>query len=450
MSTILEFTKHFFRDRVFREILNYLDKDPLTNLPRVLDLILKAPLKTETREEVLALKEALKSNPTLHQIIARIIQLSDKNVQHRLIVNVLLYGYLAGPVRQQQLSEELGYGIPSTILIDPTSRCNLRCDGCWAGAYPTRETLSFEEVDRIVKEAKDLEIHFIALSGGEPMLWPPLLDLCRKHKDVAFMMYTNGTFIDEDMAEAMRAAGNMSPAISLEGGREATDARRGKGVFDKIMRAMDHLRNKGVLFGASLTITRNNCSDVFSDAFIDMLIDKGVLYIWGFHYIPIGRNPDFSLRLAPEQRAELVERVRFVRRNKPILIADFWNDGFITHGCIAGGRRYFHIAADGAVEPCAFVHFATDNIKGKSLKEVLQSPILRAFQKRQPFNHNMLRPCPIIDNPQILRDIIAESGARPTHVGAEAILYGEEAEQLNRSADAWARQAEALQMRLGR
>lgn len=264
------------------------------------------------------------------------------------------------------------------------------------------------------------------------------------------MMYPNGTFIDEKMAEAMRAAGHMSPSISLEGGREATDARRGKGVFDKVMAAMDHLRAHGVLFGASVTITRHNCDEVFSDEFIDMLIDKGVLYVWGFHYIPIGRNPEFSLRIKADQRAELVERVRTVRSNKPILIADFWNDGHTMNGCIAGGRRYFHIAADGSVEPCAFAHFSTEKIQGRSLKEILQSPLSRAFQKRQPFNGNMLCPCPIIDNPQMLREIIAESGAKPTHAGAEALLFQPEASELDQTAAAWGTKAERLETFAGR
>ncbi|MCX6645306.1 MAG: radical SAM protein [bacterium] len=447
MSPKIELAQRFFGEVAFKQILNYLDKDPIENLPRIFDLILKVPLKAETRKNVQSLKEAWARNPVVQQIVARIIHFSDKNVQQRLVMNVWMYGCLAGPARQQQLTAELGYGIPGSILIDPTSICNLHCDGCWAGAYSTHNSLSFEIVDRIVTEAKDLGIHFIAMSGGEPLLWPPLLDLCRKHQDVAFMMYTNGTIIDEYMAEAMRAAGNMSPAISLEGEREPTDARRGKGIFDTVMAAMDHLKGKGVPFGASLTITRDNASEILSDAFIDMLIDKGVLYIWTFHYIPIGRNPDFSLRVTPEQRAELVEQVRTIRQTKPVMIVDFWNDGAISGGCIAGGRRYFHIAADGAVEPCAFVHYSTDNIKNKSLKEVLRSPLFHAFQKRQPFNENMLRPCPIIDNPQILRDIIAESGAKPTHKEAEAILCGEQANELDKTANVWARQVEAFEMR---
>jgi len=201
---------------------------------------------------------------------------------------------------------------------------------------------------------------------------------------------------------------------------------------------MDHLRSKRVAFGTSVTLTRHNCFEVVSDEFADFLIEKGVLYVWGFYYVPIGRNPDFSLRLTPQQRAKLVNEVRSLRERKPIMYIDFWNDAYATQGCIAGGRRFFHIAADGAAEPCVFAHFSNMNIKDHSISEVLQSPIFRAYQKRQPFNENMLQPCPILDNPQFLREMVAESNAMPTHAGAESILTGRCAEMLDQYARQWA------------
>jgi len=273
-------------------------------------------------------------------------------------------------------------------------------------------------------------------------MWPHLFELCEKHPDVAFMIYTNGTLINEEKAEKMRQLGNISPSISLEGGREATDKRRGDGVFDRITKAMDHLREKGVIFGFSITITRNNYLEVYSDEFIDFLIEKGCIYGWSFHYVPIGRDPDFSLMISPEQRAYLVDRVQYLRKNKPIQIADFWNDGSLTKGCIAGGRQYFHINAKGEVEPCAFAHFAIDTIYGKSLLEILSNPLFKAYQKRQPFSDNLLRPCPIIDKPEALRQIVKESGAAPSYQGADDILTGENAAQLDTIAAAWQEKAE--------
>lgn len=442
--TSMDIARQYFGEKIFNQIVVYLKKDPAANLRHVLKLVEKAAVLPEHRTQVQNLQQHFENNPVVQNYISRILTEVDENVQHHLLVNFFVNASLFGIPRQRRLAETLGHAIPFTILIDPTSNCNLRCTGCWAGAYEKSHSLSFEDVDRIVAEGKELGIYFIVLSGGEPMLWPHLYRLCEKHPDVAFMFYTNGTLIDREAAEKMRQLGNMSPAISLEGDREATDERRGKGVFDKTMKAMELLKEHGVIFGFSLTITSKNWEDVYSDEFIDLLIEKGALYGWSFHYIPIGSNPDLSLMLDAGQRAALVERVRYLRANKPIQVADFWNDGHLTNGCIAGGRRYFHITASGDVEPCAFIHFAREKINGKSLQEILASPLFRAYQKRQPFSENMLRPCPLIDVPQALRDIVKEANPQPTHDGADAILNGETAASLDQIAATWEKEADAL------
>jgi MoaA/NifB/PqqE/SkfB family radical SAM enzyme len=261
---------------------------------------------------------------------------------------------------------------------------------------------------------------------------------------MAFMAYTNGTLIDEKMADQLQAVGNVSPAISLEGWREHTDARRGAGVFDRVVNALDRLRERGIAFGISLTIDRNNMEEVTSDAFIDFLMEKGALYGWSFHYIPVGSDPNPELMVTAEQRAYLVHRIHYIRNMIGFQIADFWNDGDLTQGCLAGGRRYFHINASGAVEPCAFVHVTLENIREKSLVEVLQSPLFTAFQRQQPFSDNLLRACPIIDVPGALRDIVKETGAKPSHKGADDVLQGGLADFLDAHALRWQETADVI------
>ncbi len=442
MLPSLDTAKRYFGEKLFNQMYRYLKNDPLNNLDRMFELAYKAPISQDHRQTMEDLQHTIHHTPAAQEFVKKLFYQVDSNVQEHLLVNFFINASLMGVPKQRKYSEKYGFNIPFTILIDPTSNCNLRCRGCWAGEYEKRKELSFEEVDRLVKEAKELGMYFITMSGGEPMMWPYLFDLCANHKDVAFMVYTNGTLINEEKAETMRQLGNITPAISLEGGREATDHRRGKGVFDKVMKGMDYLREKGVIFGASITITSENYQEAYSDEFIDLLIDQGCLYGWSFHYIPIGSNPDFSLMISPEQRAYLVDRVRYIRRNKPIPIADFWNDGQLTQGCIAGGRRYFHINASGEVEPCAFAHFAIDTIFGKSLLEILDNPIFKAYQKRQPFSENLLLPCPIIDHPPALREIVEESGAVPSHEGADDILKDANAATMDQIASAWHEKAE--------
>lgn len=415
--------------------INYITKDPEKNLLTLMDFIEKVAIAPDHKEAVKKLKAHFKNNPQIMEQTRRIA--SNPKMLYNLLNSWVINGTFLGRPKREKLGKELGFNIPALILIDPTSACNLRCQGCWAGEYSKADRLEPELFSRIISEAKELGIHWIVLSGGEPFCYPHLLDVVADHPESVFMVYTNGTLINEKVADRLAELANLSPAFSLEGWREQTDARRGTGTFDKVIKAMDLLRERGVFFGASVTAMRNNIYDLFSPEFIDFLVEKGVTYMWSFHYIPIGRDPNVELMLTPEQRLWMLGRVRELRQTKPVLIADFWNDGEFTKGCIAGGRQYFHINAAGDVEPCAFVHFAVDSIKNKSLKEVLGNPLFRAYQERHPFNENHLAPCPIIDSPQALREMVKECGAYATHKGAEQVLEGEVARYLDENSKRW-------------
>ncbi|MDN5347766.1 MAG: hypothetical protein PWP65_1330 [Clostridia bacterium] len=440
----LEIAKRYVAEKLLREGFRYLEKNPEENFPKLLNIVRLLARKEAHKEQILKVREAYLRNPAVRAYVNRLFTELHPNIKQRMVYNWFVNAMLLGIPRQLQVERETGVHIPNFFLLDPTSACNLRCHGCWAGEYSKHDSLSLELVDRLCREAKEVGIYWLAMSGGEPFLWPHLFELAARHPEMAFMIYTNGTLIDDRVADRIIEVGNISPAISLEGWQERTDARRGRGVFERVMAAMDRLRRRGAVFGVSITITRQNVEEVTSDDFIDFLIERGVAYGWTFHYIPIGRDPDLELMITPAQRAYLAERIPYIRSHKPIQIADFWNDGELTLGCIAGGRRYFHITASGAVEPCAFVHFSTDNIKEKSLMEVLQSPLFKAYQRRQPFNSNYLRPCPIIDVPQVLREIVRETGARPTHAGAETVLEGPIGSFLDRHSACWAEVADQI------
>lgn len=415
--------------------IKYVSKDPEKNLPTLMEFLEKVATLPNHKEMAKNLRYHFESSPQIMEQTKRIA--NNPKMLYNIINSWIIDGTFLGRPKRERFAQELGVHVPALLLIDPTSACNLRCDGCWAGEYNKANTLEPELLHRIINEAKDMGIHWIVFSGGEPFCYPHLLDVVAEHPNTVFMAYTNGTLIDEKVADRLAELANFSPAFSLEGWREQTDARRGEGTFDHVTNVMDMLRERGVFFGTSVTTMRNNLNELFSDEFIDFLVEKGAVYVWSFHYIPIGRNPDVNLMLTPDQRLWMWQKVRELRKEKPILIADFWNDGDVTGGCIAGGRQYFHINAAGEVEPCAFVHFAVDNIKEKSLKEVLQNPFFKIYQREQPFNGNHLAPCPIIDAPQALRKMVDECGAYPTHKGAEQVLEGEVAEHLDDLSQRW-------------
>jgi len=346
------------------------------------------------------------------------------NYYWNLVVNLFTNAMFVGHGTRKEILAKEGVMPPFFIVISPTMRCNLRCYGCYAGEYDKTEGLDLDTVSRILSEAQEMGIHFITISGGEPFYYEGLLDLFEKHHDLCYQIYTNGTLIDDKVTERLVSLGNAAPAISVEGYEAETDARRGKGTYKKVCDAMARLKEAKAMFGFSATVTRNNADLLSSDEFVDTMIDRGCSFGWYFIYIPIGREPQLDLMPTPEQRDMLRQRVREMRETKPILVADFWNDGPLVGGCISGGRRYLHINSKGDVEPCVFVHFAVDNIKEKSLMEVIKSPFFAAIRERQKRNNekNLLRPCMIIDHPETLRQTVEEFSAYPTHEGAETLI----------------------------
>jgi MoaA/NifB/PqqE/SkfB family radical SAM enzyme len=300
-------------------------------------------------------------------------------------------------------------------------RCNLACYGCYASEYERGPELDGELIHRVLREAQEMGVYFVTVSGGEPFIRPDLLDIFAAHRDQYFQVYTNGTLIDRKMAQTLSRLGNVLPAISVEGWEKETDARRGPGAFRKILETMSNLRQEGVLFGFSATATRQNSEVIISDEFVDFLAQQGCFIGWFFNYVPIGKSPDMDLMPTPQQRIHRRRRLTELRPRVPVIMVDFWNDGPLVGGCIAGDR-YLHINNRGDVEPCVFIHFSVDNIREKSLSEILNSEFFHAFRRHQPYSTNFFRPCMIIDHPHLLRQVVEQTGAGPTHSGAETLL----------------------------
>ncbi|HAV21836.1 MAG: radical SAM protein [Bacillota bacterium] len=422
MSTY-DVMKKYVASSVIDHTLSILAKDPqrnLVTLTRILELF--AGGEKEKQQIQMARKAFEDPNHIWTKLAERGFSLISEDFRTRGLVNLFINEAYMGQQERNLRAKELGTNIPSLIVISPTMRCNMDCTGCYAGRYSKEGEIDTATLDRIITEGKELGIYFYVISGGEPFLREDLLEIAEKHSDAVFMVYTNGTLIDEHLARRLAELGNMSPAISIEGMETETDARRGPGTFKAVMAAMDHLREAGAVFGFSATYTRNNVDALIDEAFIDLMIEKGAMYGWFFMFIPVGKDDDMNLMCTPSQRDAMRRHVLNLRKTKPIFVVDFWNDGPMVEGCMAGGRSYLHINAQGDIEPCVFVHFAVDNIKDTTLKEALKSPFFMDIKAKMPLNENHLRPCMIVDNPHILRDIVSRHGARPTHENAEAVI----------------------------
>lgn len=354
----------------------------------------------------------------------------------KLLVTLGIETLLSTAPRREKYLKEHGFKPPWLIVLSPSMRCNLNCIGCYAGQYTKDDDLPYEIVDRVLNEVKEMGIRAVIVSGGEPFINPWILDIFKKHADCYFLVYTNGTLIDKRLAKKIARLGNVAPGISIEGGEAETDFRRGQGVYQKVMQAMDNLREARAMFGFSATMTSKNAEVITRDEFIDHMISKGAKFGWYFQYIPIGREPNISLMASPEQRNHLREKVSYWRNTRPIFIGDFWNDGPYVNGCMAGGTKYLHINNRGDIEPCVFVHFAVDNIKNTTIKQALESDFFKTLRERQQKIDNWYTPCCIIDNPQILREAVKIGKAHPSYEGGETLL---EDQKITSHLDAYAK-----------
>ena len=399
---------------IINQGLAYLEKDPEANLPRLMALVDRVMPENWYVSQRAGVRSAIAEKGNWYQLMLKLYAL-DPGVRKAFFRNFVLNASLFGSATQDETAAREGCNIPWAILLDPTSACNLHCTGCWAAEYGNKLNLTFDELDSIITQGKALGTYMYIFTGGEPLVRKKdVIALCEKHSDCEFLSFTNGTLIDEDFCQEMLRVKNFVPAISLEGFEDANDGRRGQGVYEKVRRAMALLKAHGLPFGISTCYTSANWQDVSSEAYFDEIIEAGALFIWFFHYMPVGGGAVPALLPTPEQRAEMYRRIRAFRQTRPIFSMDFQNDAEYVGGCIAGGRRYLHINARGDVEPCVFIHYSNVNIRDCTLLEALKSPIFMAYHDQQPFNENMLRPCPMLENPEKLRAIVKETGARST------------------------------------
>ena len=397
------------------QAFRYLYKDPERNLLKLMDWADQfSGGEMEPQRRVIRAAITDPSHP-YYPFVRRLLTDVDPEILKTVAVNFFINANLAGWPKQEKLREKYDCNIPWAILLDPTSACNLRCTGCWAAEYGNRLNLSIEEIDGIIHQGKELGVYMYIYTGGEPLVRKhDLIRLCEKHNDCVFLTFTNGTLIDEDFADEMLRVKNLIPAISLEGSEADTDLRRGLGVYQRVIQSMELLHRKKLVYGISSCYTSVNYDSVTSEEYFDRLIELGAYFVWFFHYMPVGNDAVPDLLPTPKQRTEVYRRIRKYRAEKPLFAMDFQNDAEYVGGCIAGGCRYLHINANGDVDPCVFVHYSDSNIRKKSLLEALRSPLMMAYHRGQPFNDNMLRPCPMLENPEKLRAMIAQTGAYST------------------------------------
>ena len=286
--------KNELKKTTLKTAFNYLEKDPERNAGKLLNLVDKFagdgpdsfPAQRAAFRKVLS-----DPNNNMYQLIMSVLKDIDKDVLKATFENFFFNANIVGWPKQEENRKKYGCNIPWAILLDPTSACNLHCTGCWAAEYGNKLNLSFDEIDSIISQGKELGVYMYIYTGGEPLVRKKdLIAICEKHSDCQFLSFTNATLIDEAFAEDMLRVKNFIPAISVEGFEEATDGRRGNGTYQKVVKAMKILKEKQLPFGLSCCYTSQNLDSISSFEFIDQMIKWGAKFVWYFHYMPVGND----------------------------------------------------------------------------------------------------------------------------------------------------------------
>ena len=288
--------------------------------------------------------------------------------------------------RKRARMENAGEHVPPFLIASITSSCNLHCAGCYSRCNSATEDsepvdqLTDEDWMNVFDEADDLGVSFILLAGGEPLLRRGVIEAAGKKPSILFPIFTNGTYMTEKYFDDFDSCRNLIPIMSIEGGRQATDNRRGAGVYDKLMSNMDELKERGLIFGTSVTVTTENIKEVSSESFIGMLSDKGCKAVIFVEFVPVTEDSEY---LAPgdEDREYLKSEISRLRREHPEMVfVSFPGDEKSSGGCIAAGRGFFHINSHGGAEPCPFSPYSDINVRETSLRQAMKSKLFMELQ----------------------------------------------------------------------
>ena len=321
----------------------------------------------------------------------------------------------AAASRKRKAAEEQGQHIPSFLIASITSQCNLHCTGCYSRCNnatvdetPVRQ-LTGEEWLHIFSEADDLGISFILLAGGEPMLRRDIIEAAGKRQNILFPIFTNGTFLDTRIFDLFDRCRNLVPIMSIEGEKEITDARRGKGIYDRLIHNMDELHRRDLVFGASVTVTTENIREVTSDEFLKKLSNRGCKAVIYVEFVPV---TDESKELAPgdTERAYLQAELKRRREAHPEMVyISFPGDEKSSGGCVAAGRGFFHINSHGGAEPCPFSPYSDINVRDTSLKEALNSSLFRTLQENGHLLDDHTGGCVLYEKRDLVEELLAQS-----------------------------------------
>ena len=357
---------------------------------------------------------------TMTKFGARMVRSTDLRLLWKISYNAGFKGIRSVQRFKKRLKQ--GQVFPPFLYISITNSCNLRCQGCWVDVDKPQNLIPFEDLDRLITNAKKHGNSFFGILGGEPFMHPDLIRVLEAHPDCYFQIFTNGHYITDKVAADLRRVGNATPLISVEGTAVVSDERRGrKGVLNKTLAGLEASVRHKLITGVASSICQSNIDDLVQESWIDTLIDKGIHYNWFHTYRPVGPDANPDLALSPEQVLKVRRFVMDMRNRKAIgLIDAYWDDKGEAL-CPAATGISHHISPFGDIEPCPIIQFANETIRdndGDAFKTIVESTMLDDFRKTAA---KATRGCIVLERPDLLKDVVERHGSRDTTLRAAAM-----------------------------
>jgi len=352
-----------------------------------------------------------KLNTEIIGVIGRALRISVSNPALALFFLKALFRQRRAALRRERLEEE-GIHVPPFMIASITRRCNLHCSGCYSRAQGRADhgEISIERLDNLMDEARDLGFAFALLAGGEPLTRPEILDVTARHPQIIYPLFTNGTLLTDTTAARLKRQKNVIPVLSVEGYQRETEARRGNGVYDRLLRAMNCLQENRIFFGISITVTRANLDLVTSQSFARRFAGHGCRLFFYVEYIPVQEGSE-QLVISTAQRELLEERMRELRRRFRGVFISFPGDEKSYGGCLAAGRGFVHISPEGGLEPCPFVPYSDTNLQKTTLKQGLSSSFLNRIRASEEHLEENEGGCALWNKRAWVQSLLVHSGA---------------------------------------
>ena len=333
----------------------------------------------------------------------RLLTETDKRLLWKLTWNFAFKGARAIGKHKRRLAQ--GEFFPPFLYISIINSCNLRCQGCWVDVAAKQEKIEVDALSKVIREANEAGNYFFGIVGGEPFMHADILEIFRRHPDCYFQVFTNGHFITPAVAAELRKCGNVTPLISVEGSEIVSDQRRGgKQVLNQTMQGIHNCVDNRVITGVCTSVCKTNLDDLVNEAWVDRLIDLGVLYMWYHTYRPMGPEASPELALTPEEQLRIRRFVVEMRCQKPIGIIDAYYDADGQALCPAATGFTHHISPWGDIEPCPIVQFAKESIYD-------ERPLAETFNNSQYLKNfrdlaaSHTRGCIVLERPDLLHQL---------------------------------------------